>query len=72
MWHYLARRLVQVPFVLLVVSLMTFLITRATPGDPVQIMNQQRSGPLRQMSLAANLAAGIPAGLEGSQQAFIQ
>ena len=38
MWHYLARRLVQVPFVLLVVSLMTFLITRATPGDPVQIM----------------------------------
>ena len=38
MWHYLARRLIQVPLVLLVVSLMTFLITRATPGDPVQIM----------------------------------
>jgi peptide/nickel transport system permease protein len=38
MWHYLGRRLIQVPLVLLVVSLMTFLITRATPGDPVQIM----------------------------------
>ena len=38
MWRYLARRLIQVPLVLVVVSLMTFLITRATPGDPVQIM----------------------------------
>jgi len=38
MWRYLGRRLIQVPLVLLVVSLMTFLITRATPGDPVQIM----------------------------------
>ena len=38
MWSYLGRRLIQVPLVLLVVSLMTFLITRATPGDPVQIM----------------------------------
>jgi ABC-type dipeptide/oligopeptide/nickel transport system permease component len=35
MWTYLGRRLIQVPLVLLVVSLMTFLITRATPGDPV-------------------------------------
>ena len=38
MWRYLGRRLIQVPLVLLVASLMTFLITRATPGDPVQIM----------------------------------
>jgi peptide/nickel transport system permease protein len=38
MWRYLGRRLIQVPLVLVVVSLMTFLITRATPGDPVQIM----------------------------------
>jgi len=45
MWHYLARRLVQVPFVLLVVSLMTFLITRATPGDPVQIMLGMQTSP---------------------------
>jgi peptide/nickel transport system permease protein len=38
MWRYLGHRLIQVPLVLVVVSLMTFLITRATPGDPVQIM----------------------------------
>ena len=31
MWSYLGRRLIQVPLVLLVVSLMTFAITRATP-----------------------------------------
>ena len=46
--------------------------TQIENGERLVAMNQQRSGPLRQMSLAANLAAGIPAGLEGSQQAFIQ
>jgi peptide/nickel transport system permease protein len=45
MWRYLAQRLVQVPLVLLVVSLMTFLITRATPGDPVQIMLGMQTSP---------------------------
>jgi peptide/nickel transport system permease protein len=35
---YIFRRLIQVPFVLLVVSLGIFAITRAVPGDPVQIM----------------------------------
>jgi len=45
MWRYLGRRLVQVPLVLLVVSLMTFLITRATPGDPVQIMLGMNTSP---------------------------
>lgn len=45
MWRYLARRLVQVPIVLLVVSLMTFLVTRATPGDPVQIMLGMQTSP---------------------------
>src|SRR4051812_38066546 len=38
MLRYLSRRLAQVPLVLVVVSLTVFLITRATPGDPVQIM----------------------------------
>lgn len=45
MWRYLGRRLIQVPLVLLVVSLMTFLITRATPGDPVQIMLGMQTSP---------------------------
>src|SRR5205807_7580674 len=38
MLRYLSRRLLQVPLVLLMVTLTIFLITRATPGDPVQIM----------------------------------
>ncbi len=45
MWSYLGRRLIQVPLVLVVVSLMTFLITRATPGDPVQIMLGMQTSP---------------------------
>jgi peptide/nickel transport system permease protein len=45
MYSYLGRRLIQVPLVLLVVSLMTFLITRATPGDPVQIMLGMQTSP---------------------------
>ncbi len=45
MWSYLSRRMIQVPLVLLVVSLMTFLITRATPGDPVQIMLGMQTSP---------------------------
>ena len=42
---YLGRRLIQVPLVLLVVSLMTFAITRATPGDPVTIMLGMQTSP---------------------------
>ncbi|MEI6204207.1 MAG: hypothetical protein WCP68_19850 [Enhydrobacter sp.] len=45
MWSYLGRRLIQVPLVLLVVSLMTFSITRATPGDPVTIMLGMQTSP---------------------------
>ena len=45
MWSYLGRRLIQVPLVLLVVSLMTFAITRATPGDPVTIMLGMQTSP---------------------------
>lgn len=45
MLRYLSRRLVQAPLVLLVVSLSVFLITRATPGDPVQIMLGMQTSP---------------------------
>jgi peptide/nickel transport system permease protein len=45
MWSYLGRRLIQVPLVLVVVSLMTFCITRATPGDPVTIMLGMQTSP---------------------------
>ena len=45
MWRFLARRLIQVPIVLVVVTLTIFLIVRATPGDPVQIMLGLQTSP---------------------------
>ena len=45
MGRHLAQRLVQVPLVLLVVSLTIFAVTRATPGDPVQIMLGTQTSP---------------------------
>ncbi|MFO1080746.1 MAG: ABC transporter permease [Reyranellaceae bacterium] len=62
MWRYLGRRLVQVPLVLLVVSLMTFLITRATPGDPVQIMLGMQTSPEAAAAMRAefNLDKPLP------------
>ncbi len=45
MWRFLARRLIQVPIVLIVVTLTIFLIVRATPGDPVQIMLGMQTSP---------------------------
>lgn len=63
MWSYLGRRLIQVPLVLLVVSLMTFLITRATPGDPVQIMLGMQTSPeaAAAMRKEFNLDRSVPA-----------
>jgi peptide/nickel transport system permease protein len=62
MWHYLGRRLIQVPLVLVVVSLMTFLITRATPGDPVQIMLGMQTSPEAAAAMRAefNLDRPLP------------
>ncbi len=45
MLRYLFRRIVQIPLVLFVVSLTIFGITRATPGDPVQIMLGTQTSP---------------------------
>jgi peptide/nickel transport system permease protein len=45
MLSYLLRRVVQIPLVLIVVSLAVFAITRATPGDPVQIMLGMETSP---------------------------
>ncbi len=62
MWRYLGHRLIQVPLVLLVVSLMTFLITRATPGDPVQIMLGMQTSPEAAAAMRAefNLDRPLP------------
>ncbi|MFC7399941.1 ABC transporter permease [Chelatococcus sp. GCM10030263] len=45
MWHYLARRLAQVPVVLIVATLTIFVVVRSTPGDPVQIMLGMQTSP---------------------------
>jgi peptide/nickel transport system permease protein len=62
MWSYLGRRLIQVPLVLLVVSLMTFAITRATPGDPVTIMLGMQTSPAAAAAMRAefNLDRSLP------------
>jgi len=43
--RYISWRLIQVPLVLVVVTLTVFLVTRATPGDPVQIMLGMQTSP---------------------------
>jgi peptide/nickel transport system permease protein len=48
---YVLRRLVQVPLVLIVVSLTIFIIVRATPGDPVQIMLGMQTSPEAEAAL---------------------
>lgn len=45
MWSYVGKRLVQVPLVLVIVTLTIFIIVRATPGDPVQIMLGMQTSP---------------------------
>lgn len=45
MLRYLSRRLLQIPLVLLVVTLTIFMVVRATPGDPVQIMLGVQTSP---------------------------
>jgi len=62
MWRYIGRRLVQVPLVLLVVSVLIFSITRATPGDPVQIMLGMQTSPDAEKAIRAefNLDRSLP------------
>jgi hypothetical protein len=45
MWRYLASRLVQIPLILVVVTMTIFVVVRATPGDPVQIMLGMETSP---------------------------
>src|SRR5258708_38350936 len=45
MWRYLASRLVQIPLILVVVTMTIFVVVRSTPGDPVQIMLGMETSP---------------------------
>lgn len=45
MWAFVAKRVLQIPLVLLIVTLTIFAIIRSTPGDPVQIMLGMQTSP---------------------------
>ena len=45
MWETVVKRLIQAPIILLIVSATIFAITRATPGDPIQIMLGSQTSP---------------------------
>ncbi len=45
MWLYITRRLLWLPFLLLIVSLVTFTLGRFGPGDPVQVALGNRYDP---------------------------
>ena len=46
MWVYVVRRLMWTPFLLLIVSFITFSLGRFAPGDPVQILSGQINDPV--------------------------
>ena len=50
MWIYIARRLLWLPFLLLAASLITFMLGRVAPGDPVQVMLGDRYDPESQVT----------------------
>src|ERR1700729_647054 len=62
MLRTLAKRLAQIPLVLVVVSLTIFAVTRATPGDPVQIMLGMQTSPEAAAAMRAefNLDRSLP------------
>ena len=38
MWQYIVGRLVWIPFLLIAVAFITFILGRFGPGDPVEVM----------------------------------
>ncbi|MCB1492858.1 MAG: ABC transporter permease [Rhodobiaceae bacterium] len=44
-WGYVSKRLLQLPIVLVVASLLIFALLHVTPGDPVQIMLGMETSP---------------------------
>ena len=41
MWQYTVRRLLWLPFLLIIVSFITFFLGRFGPGDPIQVLMGQ-------------------------------
>ena len=60
MWEHVAKRLIQAPIILLIVSATIFAITRATPGDPIQIMLGSQTSPDAVAALRAQFRLDEP------------
>lgn len=60
MWRFLSRRLLQMPLVLMVVTITIFLIIRLTPGDPIQIMLGMQTSPEAVQNLRAEFRLDLP------------
>ncbi len=60
MWSYLAKRLLQMPLVLVVVTITIFVIIRLTPGDPIQIMLGMQTSPEAVAALRAEFRLDEP------------
>lgn len=60
MWRYLSGRLLQMPLVLVVVTITIFLIIRLTPGDPIQIMLGMQTSPEAVENLRAEFQLDQP------------
>lgn len=60
MWSYLSKRLIQMPLVLVVVTITIFLIIRLTPGDPIQIMLGMQTSPEAVAALRAEFRLDEP------------
>ncbi len=58
-WAYLGRRLAQAVLVLLIVSVATFTLTQAVPGDPVQTLLGERAAGNPEIRAAAERRYGL-------------
>lgn len=58
-WAYLGRRLAQAVLVLLIVSVATFTLTQAVPGDPVQTLLGERAADNPEIRAAAERRYGL-------------
>ena len=46
MWQYILARLIWIPFLLISVAFITFILGRFGPGDPVEIMMGTKYDPI--------------------------
>jgi peptide/nickel transport system permease protein len=59
LWYFIARRLVQSVLVLVIVSICTFLIAHAIPGDPVNAMISERQAERPEVRAAIEKRWGL-------------